>query len=99
MHCLAYSEGDMSVGMETLGRTSYLERCDPVCDPAFVVSLELPSNPVGDVALLEMEESAEEMSSISVAMDEAIESRAPSGRRCELASVGLRCRWLLFDGC
>ena len=47
-----------------------------------MVSLELLSKPVGDVALLEIEERAEEASSMSVAMDEAIESRALSGRRC-----------------
>jgi hypothetical protein len=85
IHCLAYSEGAISVGIETFGRTSYFVRCLPVCD--FVVSLELPSKPVGDVALLEIEESAEEPSSTSVAIDEAIESRALSGRRCRLPSV------------
>lgn len=57
-----------------------------------MVSLELPSKPVGDVALLEIEERAEEPSSMSVAMDEAIESRALSGRRCRLPSVGFGCR-------
>lgn len=82
MHCRAYSESAISVGIETFGRTSYFGRCLPVCEPDFVVSLELLSKPVGDVALLEIEERAEEASSMSVAMDEAIESRALSGRRC-----------------
>ena len=91
MHCLAYSEGAISVGIEIFGRTSYFGRF-PFCEVAFVVSLELPSKPVGDVALLDIaEERAEEASSMS-AMDEAIESRALSGRRCTLASIGLRCR-------
>ena len=44
-------------------------------------SLELPSKPVGDVALLETEDKAEEPSSKSVAIEDAIESRALSGRR------------------
>ena len=80
------------MGIETFGRTSYFGRCFPVCEAAFVVSLELPSKPVGDVALLDIaDERAEEASSMS-AMDEAIESRALSGRRCRLPSVGLGCR-------
>jgi hypothetical protein len=73
----------MSVGIETLGRTSYLGRFPP-CEAPFVVSLELASNPVGDVALLDTDDRAEEPSSRSVVMEEVIESRALSGLRCTL---------------
>lgn len=58
-------------------------------------SLEPLSNPVGDVALLEIEDRAEEPSSMSVAMDEAIESRALSGRRWRLPSIVLGYRSIL----
>jgi hypothetical protein len=50
------------------------------------VSLELASKPVGDVALLDIEERADEASSLSVIIEEAIESRALSGLRCTLTS-------------
>lgn len=96
MHCLAYSEGAISVGIETFGRTSYFGRCFPVCEAGFVFSLELPSKSVGDVALLEIEDRAEEPSSMSVAMDEAIESRALSGRRWRLPSIVLGYRSTLL---
>lgn len=69
----------MSVGIETFGRTSYVFRFP---EEGFVFSLELASNPVGVVALLEIEERADEASSISVVMDDAMEPRALSGRRC-----------------
>jgi hypothetical protein len=85
IHCLAYSEGAMSVGIETLGRTSYLGRFPPSED-RFVGSLELASKPVGVVALLDNEERAEEPSSNSIVMEEVIESRALSGLRCTLLS-------------
>lgn len=64
----------MSVGIETLGRTSYLGRLPP-CEAAFVVSLELASKPVGDVALLDVDvdDRAEEPSSRSVVIEEVIE--------------------------
>ena len=96
IHCLAYSEGAISVGIETFGRTSYFGRCLPVCEAVFVFSLELPSKPDGDVALLDIEDRAEEPSSMSVAMDEAIESRARSGRRCKLPSSDLGYRSTLL---
>jgi hypothetical protein len=51
-----------------------------------VVSLELASKPVGEVALLDIEDRADEASSISVTMEEAIELRALSGFRCMLLS-------------
>lgn len=86
MHCRAYSDGAMSVGMDTLGRTSYFSRRFLVWDSFLVVSLELESKPVGEVALLDIDESADEASSRSVVMDEAIESRALSGLRCKLPS-------------
>ena len=81
IHCRAYSEGAISVGIDTFGRTSYFRRCLPVCEAGFVFSLELLSKSIGDVALLEIEDRAEKPSSMSVAMDEAIELRALSGRR------------------
>ncbi len=59
IHCLAYSEGAISVGIETLGRTSYFGRWVIFCGADFILSLELPSKPVGDVALLETEDRAE----------------------------------------
>ena len=86
MHCLAYSLGAISVGIETFGRTSYFGRRFLVCETDFVVSLEPTSNPVGDVALLDIDERADETSSTSVVMDDAIESRALSGLRCMLPS-------------
>ncbi len=86
IHCLAYSLGAMSVGIETFGRTSNLSRRSAILEAGFVVSLERPSNPVGDVALLDIEERADETSSMSVTIDDAIESRALSGLRCKLIS-------------
>jgi hypothetical protein len=50
------------------------------------ISLEVVSKPVGEVALLDIEDRADEASSISVTMEEAIESRALSGLRCPLPS-------------
>jgi hypothetical protein len=69
--------------METFGRTSYVWRF-PGCDAKLDVSLELASKPVGDVALLDIEERADEASSVII--EEAIESRALSGLRCTLTS-------------
>lgn len=86
MHCLAYSDGAISVGIDTLGRTSYFSRRFVVFDAVFVVSLELGSKLVGEVALLDIDERADEASSMSVVMDDAIESRALSGLRCKLPS-------------
>lgn len=80
MHCLAYSDGAISVGMDTLGRTLYVLRF-VFWDECLAVSLEVASKPVGDVALLDIEDRADETSSISVTMDEAIEPRALSGLR------------------
>lgn len=84
MHCLAYSLGARSVGIETLGRIEYFCRCLPKFDAFLVVSLELGSKSVGEVALLDIEERAEEASSMSVIMEDAMESRALSGLRCRL---------------
>ena len=90
IHCLAYSDGAISVGIETFGRTSYLGRRFPE-DGDFESSLG--SIPVGDVALLDTDEWPEEASDISVIIDEAKESRALSGLRyrlpCEV-NLGLR---------
>lgn len=84
MHCLAYSDGAMSVGIETFGRTSYLERC--FCGLDLLSTLGLISKSVGEVALLERDDRAEEASSISVVMDDAIEFRALCGLRCPFPS-------------
>ena len=78
IHCLAYSAGDLSVGIDCLGRTSYCCRRIPATETPFVYSFE-PSNPVGDVDILERDVRAEEASSRSVFIVEAIESRALSG--------------------
>ena len=86
MHCLAYSEGAISVGIETFGRISYFSRLFPVSAAVFDDSFEPKSNPVGEVALLDNEDRADEPSSMSVVIDEAIESRALSGLRCKLPS-------------
>lgn len=86
MHCLAYSLGAISVGIETLGRISYFSRCLPTFEAFLVVSLELGSKSVGEVALLDIEERAEEASSISVIIEDAMESRALSGLRRRLPS-------------
>ena len=56
-------------------------------------SLDVASKPVGDVALLDIEERADETSSTSVTMEEAIEPRALSGLRWVLPScINLECR-------
>ena len=47
-----------------------------------MVSLERISKSAGEVALLDMDDRADEASSRSVIMDEAKESRALSGLRC-----------------
>jgi hypothetical protein len=87
----------MSVGIETFGRISCFCRL-PIYEAAFVVSLELRSKPVGEVALLDNDDSADEASSMSVVMDEAIDSRALSGLRCRLLSdANLGCRSALRD--
>lgn len=72
--------------METLGRTSYFWRLFPAAAEGvpFVCSFAAASKPVGDVALLDIDERADEASSRSVVMEEAMESRALSGRRCML---------------
>lgn len=72
--------------METFGRISYFSRRFPAAaeEVPFVNSFEVASNPVGDVALLDIDERADEASSRSVVMEEAMESRALSGRRCML---------------
>jgi hypothetical protein len=54
----------------------------PLRGDDFAVSLEFASKPVGVVALLEIEDRADETSSSSVVIEDAIESRALSGRRC-----------------
>lgn len=81
MHCLAYSDGWISIGIETLGRTLYFGRCFELGE-LFEVSRE--STPIGDVALLDTEERDEENSEVSVIVVEVNESRA---------HWGLRCRW------
>jgi hypothetical protein len=92
IHCLAYSEGAMSVGIEILGRTSYVRRFFD-CDEGLAVSLEVVSKPEGEVALLDTEDRADEISSTSVAMEEAIEPLALSGLKCTLLSgMNLVCR-------
>jgi hypothetical protein len=85
IHCLAYSEGAISVGIEILGRTSNVCRF-AVCDVDFGASLEFVSKPVGEVALLDIEDRAEEASSISVIIEEAIEARVLSGLSCPTPS-------------
>jgi hypothetical protein len=67
------------VGIETLGRTLYVwgrfrDNEAPLSD-----TIGPASNPLGDVDMLEMDERAEDASSRSVFIDEAIESRALSG--------------------
>ncbi len=54
-----------------------------------MVSLELVSKPVGDVALLDIDDRADEISSSSVTSDEAIELRALPGLRWWVLSEGL----------
>lgn len=93
IHCLAYSLGARSVGIETLGRTSYLGRCVVAYRDFLGASLKLWSNPVGEVALLDIDESAEDASSLSVAIEEAIESRALSDFKCRWpADISLETR-------
>lgn len=95
IHCLAYSEGAISVGMEILGRTSYVWRF-VARDLGLAGSLDVISKPVGEVALLDIDERADEMSSTSVAIEEAIEARALSGFRCTLPSyTNFVCRSVL----
>jgi hypothetical protein len=79
IHCLAYSAVDISVGIETRGRTSYVGRRFPGAEAPFIEPFEPASNPVEDVDMLEMDERAEEASSRSVFMEETMESRALSG--------------------
>ena len=77
MHCLAYSCGAISVGIETLGRISYFDHgfCFDVggWDDDCVASLER-SLSVGDVDLLDVDTIMEETSEGSVVVDEAIEA-------------------------
>lgn len=85
IHCLAYSEGAISAGIEILGRTSYVRRF-VFRDVGLAVSLDVVSKPVGEVALLDIEDRADETSSASVTIEEVIEPRALSGFRCSLSS-------------
>jgi len=78
--------GARSVGMDTFGRTSYVGRDGPAVDTSLV---ELLSNSVGEVPLLDTEESLDgKDSGLSVVMEDAMESRALSGRRYMFPAVG-----------
>ncbi len=90
MHCLAYSLDAMSVGMETRGRTSCFRLgMRPAGRRGLVDSREL-STSIGEVALLDSDESEEVESSISVPPGDGTESRALSVRLTRLP------RWSLF---
>ena len=75
MHCRAYSGAAMSVGIDTRGRTLNLRR--PGSDMC-VCSLDRVSKSAGEVALLDNEEIAEELSVASVRIEDVIESVASS---------------------
>lgn len=77
MHCLAYSSGARSVGIETFGRTSdFTQRFvfdGGIWDDECLESREL-SKSVGDVALLDTDAKTEETSDRSVVDDEAVDA-------------------------
>jgi hypothetical protein len=110
MHCLAYSSGAMSIGIETLGRTlSFAHRFafDGVTwDDDCLESLEI-SKSAGEVALLDTDASAKEASERSVVDDDAVDARISStlvretplfcgGRRCKSLNKQLVLYWLGF---
>lgn len=78
MHCLAYSSGAMSVGIETFGRTlSFTHRFDfdgVTWDDDCLESLEF-SKSAGEVALLDTDASADETSERSVVDEDAVDAR------------------------
>jgi hypothetical protein len=81
IHCLAYSAVEISVGIEALGRILYVWRYGPETGALVLDSFGPASNTFGEFDMLDMDERAEEASSRSVFIEEAIESRALSGLR------------------
>jgi hypothetical protein len=78
MHCLAYSSGAISVGIETFGRTlSFTHRFafdEVTWDDDCLESREL-SKSAGEVALLDTDANAEETSDRSVVDDDDVDAR------------------------